>query len=154
MPKVTRDFAVPEKGIGRKDYSINVETSVEPMIRSWEEQYTHCQEWVDVEAGESNTENIVLPTDYVYILYDFTLSTLANTLIGLEAHAVGADEIVAPIFEDTKYQRIYHPIPRGFPFFHIIRIVVKNLGDETLDSLVLSLAGIKTAESAYYLTVD
>ena len=34
MPEVVRNFTVPEKGIGRKDYSVNVETSVEALIRS------------------------------------------------------------------------------------------------------------------------
>ena len=34
MSEVVRNFTVPEKGIGRKDYSRNVETSVEPIIRS------------------------------------------------------------------------------------------------------------------------
>lgn len=139
-------------GTGRVDYSQNVEYSTEPVIRSWESQYTYFNEFLNVAAGASATLNIDIETDYLTILYDFYLSTPNNVMIGLNCYAVGTDGTAAPIFRDRRFTNIYHPIPQGFPFFHTIRIIYYNYSEIELDYLYLSMFGITTAEKEYYLT--
>ena len=82
MPIVVKTVTVPALGVGRKDYSTNVEMSVEPLIRSWQEEYQFYDTFV-VPAGYSVTREIDIPTQTVVMMYDVYLSTTLNALLHL-----------------------------------------------------------------------
>ncbi|GAH04933.1 unnamed protein product [marine sediment metagenome] len=78
-----KTFAVVPTGVGRPDYSQNVEKSVEPQIRSWQQEYQHFEE-IDVPAGESITTEIPITAQTVVIVYDFYLSAPRNVLLHMK----------------------------------------------------------------------
>ncbi|GAI51507.1 unnamed protein product, partial [marine sediment metagenome] len=102
-------------GTGRKDYSENVEYSVEPVIRGPQTQYNYYLEIPNVAAGGSATVDIDITADTVVILYDFYLTATADVMLDFNIFAL-SNGVAATIFRDRGFQRIYHPIPQGFPF--------------------------------------
>lgn len=145
-------MAVQSWGTGRKDYSENVEYSVEPVIRGPQTQYTYYEEFLNVAAGASSTVDIDITADTVVILYDFYLSSIANVLLDFNIFAIGTDGSVATVFRDRGFQSIYHPIPSGFPFFNTYRLGYTN-NSEILIDLIFTVAGLYTSEDEYYLTI-
>lgn len=143
---------VAARGTGRKDYSQNIEFIVEPLIRSYQQQYTYYDEYDDVAPGSSAIVDIPITTGTVAFVYDFRLATFAKILIGLTIQAVGTDGVVAHVAYARGYTNLYHNIPAGFPFFNIIRATYYNLSDKTAD-LVLSMSGMYTSEKEYHLTL-
>lgn len=151
MAEVERTVSLTPVGVGRKDYSANVEYAVEPVIRSYENMYKHYQAY-PVPAGESFTAEIEIPGKTVALLYDFVLTCPRNVLISLDVDAVDPEGAIGPIFRKSSYQTVIHHIAKGFPVFRAIRATMTNHSSFDLN-LALSIAGIYTSEETYHLAI-
>ena len=150
--KETR-FTVSTTGVGRKDYSLDVEFSVEPIVRSYQSSYVYDEVYA-LTGGQTRTIDIPVSTGYVRLLYDFLLSCPANVLLGFIVQSVEADGTVNNIFEKVGYQRIEHRHDRGAPIFNMIRVTITNYSDLDLTSVALNLTGISMTTDQYYLEVS
>lgn len=145
-------FVAPARGVGRKDYSRAIEHSVEPVIRSYQGVYNNWQ-LISVDAGDETEVDIAIPGGFVAIVYDCFASAPVSSLLGLTVYAV-SDLIAGLVIAKTKYGSVAAHIPKGFPFFEIIRVVVHNYGDKDLTDLVnIGAVGIYTSEQEYYLRI-
>jgi hypothetical protein len=153
VPKIAKTTTVEPEGVGRKDYSTNVEYAVSPLIRSWQSPYNY-QETIHVPAGATVTKEIDLTTGTVVILYDFSISSLRKVLLQLfvDAYGAGPPPFWRIIFTKTGYQKVTIVAASGFPFFTKYRVRIRNYGVFDLDT-PLNVAGIETAETEYYLKV-
>jgi hypothetical protein len=149
---VERTEPITPTGVGRKDYSEMVEQSVEPLIRSYQEEFHAVLTILNVPPGGTITVDVPITSKYVAILYNFNVAVYRNVLIGLVVSAVAVDGTVAPVITENKYQRIKATLARGFPFFRTIRVAVSNYGDVALD-FDFHCNGIYTSEEEYYLTI-
>lgn len=141
-------FTVVPTGVGRKDYSEQVEYSVEPVVRSYQNAYTHDEVYT-VPAGTTRTIDVAIPSNTVVLLYDFFASIFSNRLIGFEVRAVDvAGGLANPIFSKAEYQCVEHHHSRGAPVFLIIRIILTNYCPVNLD-ISVSLAGVYTSVEEY-----
>ncbi len=153
MVQVSRTtFTVTPEGVGRPDYSINVEYSVEPTIRSYQRPYYDVQEIEDWLPGEARTINIRIPTKSVVIATDFCVSVPANILIQLEVYAV-QEALVGLVVNKRGYGNVSQSLVKGFPFFETIRFVVTNNSNLTLDGFFY-VVGFYTSETEYYLEIE
>lgn len=135
-------------GVGRKDYSQNIEYAVEPQIRSWQSEYKHFED-VDVPAGGSVTNEIDIEERTVVMIYDFYLSTPSNSMLRLRVEfftAIGTWELMT---DKTHLQTVEIHYARGFPLFDKYRITVTNYGASDL-TCPFSAHGIVTGEEEYY----
>lgn len=144
---VQRTFSVPGLAAGRRDYGAAIESAVEPMIRSYEDEY-HYFEVIDVGAGGSVQREISLTADTVVIVYDFLLSCPVHQRIELVF-----EFYVAPAYTELMRKSglglVEIHLAKGFPLFDKYRLTINNLGAVNV-SLPLSVHGIVTAEDQYY----
>jgi len=145
-------FSVAVTGVGRKDYSQEVQFSVEPVIRSYQHPYVFDEVYA-LNAGETRTIDVAIPSDTVVLLYDFLCSCPANVLLGFEVLAIDQDGTVGSIFGKSGYQKVGHHHSRGAPVFRTIRIILTNYSDLALSSVAVSLHGVYTSEQQYYMRV-
>jgi len=141
-------FTVTPVGVGRKDYSQNVELAVEPQIRSWMEEYKEFQE-IDVAAGASVQREIEIEAETVVVAYDFYLSAPRNVLLHLKVEFLTAEGTWALLIEKSGYQTVPIHYARGFPLFDRYRITVTNYGELDVTAR-FSAHGTVTAEEVYY----
>lgn len=146
MPVTT--FAVPVKGVGRKDYSEANEYFVEPVISSWQSVYLYSQR-ITVPAGGSVVTDVAVGADKVVLLYDFFASIPANFLIGLKVEYVYPDGTAEEVMNETAYQKVVKHISKGIPFFSTIRFTLDNYGDVDED-FRLGCSGLYTSLKEYY----
>ena len=146
------NFAVAATGVGRKDYSQQVEQSVEPIVRSYQNAYVH-DEVYSVLAGQTRIIDVQIPSDTVVLLYDFLASTLSNRLIGFGVSAIDAvGGLVNPIFLKSGYQAVPHHHSRGAPVFMTIRLTLTNYCTIDID-ISVTLAGVYTGVQEYHQQV-
>jgi len=144
-----KTFAVVPTGVGRPDYSQNVEMSVEPQIRSWQEEYKHFEE-IDVPAnGVPITTGIEITVRTVLIVYNFFLSAPRNVLLHMNLEFLAADGTWGTIIEKSGYQTVPVHYTRGFPLFRRYRVTITNYGDVAV-TCRFSAHGIVTEENIYY----
>lgn len=149
MAKIRQQtFTVVATGIGRKDYSQQVEVSVEPIIRSYQDSYV-LDEVYTVDASSSRTIDITIPTDTVVLLYDFLASLTANRLLGFQVLALDSAGVASSIFSKRGYQKVEHHHSRGAPVFLQVRIILTNHCDEDV-TVYVTLVGIITGVEEYY----
>jgi len=141
-------FTVPAKGVGRADYSTGIEFAVEPTIRSYQQVYSHW-ETVTVPAGADLVTDIDILGGYVAIVYDFFVTAPVLSLLSLAVDAV-SDGIPSGVIVKSGYGSIAEHLPKGFPFFEVIRFTVHNFSDADLE-VNIGAVGIYTAETQYYL---
>jgi len=145
-------FTVTPTGVGRKDYSLQAEYSVEPIVRSYQNPYV-LDEIYSVLANSSRTIDVAIPADTVVLLYDFLASVPRNCLLGFEVDAIDvAGGLANAIFSKAEYQRVEHHHSRGAPVFLTIRIILTNYCSFAVDVSV-SLAGVYTGVQEYYQRV-
>lgn len=149
---VEKTYAVTPTGVGRKDYSINVERSTESVIRSWQATYFHPEILMAMAAGEARTVNITIPSDYVILLYDVRLVTEINVLIELEIQEQDVLGVWSPLYRQMGYARIIDHITQGFPVFRDYRIIATNHSTLVIDE-VFTVSGIETTRQEYELVV-
>ena len=143
-----KTFTVVPTGVGRPDYSQNVEKSVEPQIRSWQQEYQHF-EAINVAAGETVTTEILITAQTVVIVYDFYLSAPRNVLLHMKLEFLTADGTWALLIEDSGYQVIPIHYARGFPLFRKYRVEITNYGELDV-TCRFSAHGTETEENIYY----
>jgi len=149
MVQISRKtFTVTPTGVGRPDYSQNVELSVEPEIRSWQEEYQHFEE-IAVAAGTSVTTEIPITAQTVVIVYDFFLSVPRNVLLHMDLEFYTAAGAWATIIEDSGYQNVPIHYSRGFPLFRKYRVTITNYGEVAVRCR-FSAHGTVTEENIYY----
>lgn len=145
-----RTFAVAPSGVGRRDYSTGIESSVEPVIGSYQEVYSEWQT-VTVPAGNDLVTDIAIAGGYVAIVYDFFASAPLLALLGMTVEAVSG-ATVGTVLSKQGYGTIVEHLAKGFPFFETLRITIHNFHTEALD-VNIGVVGISTNEEHYYLTV-
>ncbi len=143
---------VEARGTGRKDYSMNIEYIVEPVIRSYQQLYKYFSEYIDFPPLTDITVDVDIPLDSVVFVYDFRLCTFAHVLTGLKVQAIGTDGTIADVTYGAGYTSVYQNIPAGFPFFKTIRLILSNYSDKIID-VDVSMNGMYTAEKEYYLRI-
>ena len=149
MVQIKREtFTVTPTGVGRRDFSQNVELAVEPQIRSWQEEYQHFEE-IDVEAGDSVTTVIEITAQTVVLVYDFYLSAPRNVLLHMKLEFLTAAGTWALLIEDSGYQIIPINYARGFPLFRRYRVEITNYSEEDV-TCRFSAHGTETEENIYY----
>lgn len=152
MVKIVSTTAITPVGIGRVDYSVNIERMVEGVIRSWQQIWKYYEEFL-VPAGGSITRDIVINSANVVLIYDLNLVAFANTLIELELQEQSPTGVWTTIYVQLGYQKIINHITKGFPFFRNYRAIVTNHGISPV-LLILSNIGMETSKQEYYLMVS
>jgi len=152
MPETERSsFTVTPTGVGRKDYSQDVQVSVEPIIRSYQNKYNSGLIEIDVPANGSEQQEIEFETGYVYILYDFFLSIPSNRLVRMIVHFYTAEDTWWPVVNQYGYQQVKAQLLKGFPMARKYRVTVYNYCPDDQTAL-FSAHGIRTEETKYYGT--
>lgn len=136
-------------GIGRKDYSVNVEYSVQPLIRSWQDKYSYSN-LIPVAAGAEVITVIPIPAADLYILYDLNISAEKNVLLRLQVDEWDPVTLawIDAVFVKSGYQRVDLQIPDGFIFGDQYRVRVKNYSAFNL-TIPLDISGIKASKANY-----
>lgn len=149
MVQVSRiTFAVTPEGVGRPDYSMNIEMSVEPQIRSYQTEYKHFEE-IAVAAGATVQTEINITEQTVVMIYDFWLSTPSNAMLHLKVEFYSAAGTWEEMADKSSLQTVEIHYTRGFPLFDKYRINVTNYGDNPITAL-FSAHGVVTDEEIYY----
>lgn len=150
MAKIRQQtFAVTPTGIGRKDYSQQIEQSVEPIVRSYQQSYILDEVYV-VDALSTRTIDVDIPLDTVVLLYDFLASQVdAADVLGLQVYAIDTTGVASSIFSKFGVQQVEHHHSRGAPVFQQIRIVLTNPTGASM-TVYLTIAGIQTSVEEYH----
>lgn len=109
----------PSLGVGRKDYSQGVEESVEPLISSYQDEYSDWGAFT-VPAGADLTINFTMPAGKVVIGYDFFCQFYCNTLMSLRISAYRLHPMPPGyyvVFSTQKYGSIEKHITKGVVFY-------------------------------------
>jgi hypothetical protein len=145
-------FTVPAVGVGRADYSVATEKSVEPVISSWQSVYLY-REVVTVPAGGNVVMNVAIELDQVVLVYDFFTSIPANRLIRLLVEDIDAEGIAYTVIDEAAYQTVTKHLLKGYPFLNTIRFTTYNYGDVDEDFRI-GCAGLYTSLEEYYIRVS
>ena len=149
---VIKSKALVATGVGRKDYSQNVEFAVEPQIRSWQSEYRRYMD-LEVPAGGTIVTEIDIVEKTVVMLYDVYLSAPLNSMLRIKLDFFSTTGTWEQITDKTDLQTVEIHYARGFPLFDKYRITVTNYGTTDLTgdhTASFSAHGIVTAEEEYY----
>lgn len=161
-------------GTGRPDYSKNVETSVQPVIRSWESDWLSIDTVEDMAPNSGTAGRLIteaMTTTNIYLIYDILLTCTKNALLRLGLKYYN-DTLSAntTIFEEYGYQNIHYNFSQGYPItpstragsvawtgqgassynYNDLRMELFNESDETID-LFLQISGIIVSADSYNL---
>ena len=122
---VTRTFTVPEKGVGRKDYSATVEESVVPIIRSYQVNAIAMEQF-SLDPGEEKDIDITM----------IFSASAANHFIGHIDITVDANVLLSTIilsaglifFTEYGYQKVLINIPQTLGLSEVT-LRITNYGD-------------------------
>lgn len=153
MAKIRQQvFTVTATGVGRKDYSQQVESSVEPIVRSYQDSYV-LDEVYAVGALAARTIDVSIPVNTVILLYDFVASQVtAANMMGLQVLALDSAGLASSVFSKFGQQHIEHHHSRGAPVFQRIRIILTNLAAAPV-TMYVTLTGILTSDEEYHQRV-
>ena len=146
----TETFTVTPTGVGRRDYSQDVQFSVEPTIRSYQLPYTFQEAYI-LNAGQTRTIDINVPAGQVVMLYDMLMCCPANVLLSFEVQTIDTDGVVNSVFHKAGYQKVDHHLPRGVPVFSAIRLIMTNNSTLNLTDVQVSLAGQQMSQEEYFM---
>ncbi len=154
MVVIEQTFAVTPLGIGRRDYSQNVEVSVEPVIRSWETAYTYSVQAM-LNPGVTVLDLQTRPVDRVWMLYDFFVSVPANVLLQLDAIAVPITGPEAAFLQEYDYQNIEKHLSRGMPIGKFLSGYRLEITNHSLGALlgVYTVHGVDMDLTRYQLSL-
>ena len=152
MPGV-KTFAFESRGVGRKDYSMATEKTVEPVITSWQSLYVYSASTAPVPAGASITIDVAVPLAQVVLLYDVFVSVTSNHLIRLVLQSIDSLGIIITDVDLTEYQKITKHFLKGDPFFKTIRFILYNYGDVVEEDFVFGCSGLYTSLEEFYMTL-
>lgn len=142
----------PSLGIGRKDYSQAIEASVEPLISSYQEEYSDW-DYVFVPAGADVTKDFIIASDKVVLAHDFWGQIAQHTLLGLQVFAfrlLPLPPVLRLVLVTNDYGPIEEHITKGVPFYQEqVRMIFHNYAAEDL-WVYAGFAGIVTDASQYF----
>ncbi len=144
-----KSFTVVPTGIGRRDFSQNIEQSVEPLIESWQEDYLYNVA-LGVPAFSAATHEIDITEKTVVMIYDLFLSVALNALLVLHVEAY-VDGVWTHMAYMESYQTVKIHLSRGFPIFDKYRITITNYSTTLALTCFFSSHGIVTDEDFYYM---
>jgi len=107
-------------GIGRKDYSQGIESSVVPTIISHQSKAYYTKDFT-ISANDSTT--ISETFDSAHFIFNIYISVDANVLISVVISSEGVE-----LFRDSGYQKIVKTISSSFPV-DSIDITITNHSD-------------------------
>lgn len=142
--------SIPSIGVGKSDYSTSIESAVEPITRSYQEDFHHTESILALAAGDTETIDVPLKSGYVTMLYDFEISANDNKFISFVISEVN-NGIATAILTKGGYQKVTVALSKGFPFFGTVRVVVSNDSLGALD-IDFHCHGITLPETEYYLS--
>lgn len=141
-------MSVPIWGVGRPDYSQNVEFATEPITRSAETPYTYNFSST-IGAGSSTIANVSVGSNVVF-LYDFKASCDANVLMQMQIRSVASDGTTTVVSSEQGYQNCEYHSTKGYPFGNVVRVTLINRGPNA-QNFEFYMAGLYTDETRYYL---
>lgn len=153
IPAKLEQSIVIATGVGRADYSVGIEMTVEPVITSYQSAYLY-RDAVVVPAGGSLVKEVSVPLDQVVLLYDFYATIPANRLIRMVVEAVASDETSTEVVNKAAYQTVEAHLSKGYPFFHIIRFTLYSYGDVDEDYMRIGCAGLYTSVQEFFIMVS
>ena len=143
-----KSFTVVPTGIGRRDFSQNVEQSVEPLVESWQSDYLYNVALL-LPGFSASIHEIDITEETVVMIYDLFLSVALNVLLILHVEAY-VDGVWTHMAYMESYQTVKIHLSRGFPLFDKYRITITNYGTETLVCF-FSSHGIVTGDDFYHM---
>lgn len=142
-------FTTISEGIGRADYSANVEQSVEPIILSWQNEYRYYEVLPLILPGATLQREITLDRNVVAILYDFFLSDINNQDYSVLLELWTAAGAYSEFGSKTAPQTVEFHFAKGVPNFTKYRITIANRG--LLGATpTLSIHGMWTEQTTWY----
>lgn len=137
-------------GVGRVDYSQDVQKSVEPITQSWQRTYKDYAAFA-LNVGDSATFVINIASGFELLLYDFYLSCEPASDIQLDVlyynTLIGAYQ---GMLTKSANQHVDAHFEKGFPFIGSYQVVATNLGLAPIDCFYSAL-GIETLRSQIVL---
>lgn len=133
-----RTFSVASTGVGRTDYSQDVQKSVEPITFSWQETYAHAQAFA-LNVGETATFDVSIPQLYQLSLYNFYLSCYPVSDIRLVVqHFVESTLSLGLATWDNSFSKTGNgfvdvTLEKGQKFIGSYRVIADNLGLAPID---------------------
>lgn len=142
----TLTFTVTATGVGRTDYSQDVQKTVEPVAYNWQETYSDYQAF-SLNVGESATIEIPIALLHKILLYEYYLSCYPASNLLLQVDYFDATTgLWSNLIAKTANQHVDVRFERGFPFTTKYRIIATNLGVGAIDCYY-SAHGILTLTS-------
>ncbi|MBU1037379.1 hypothetical protein KKF32_05175 [Patescibacteria group bacterium] len=147
---VEKAWVVTARGIGRVDYSKQIEHSVEPTTRSYQGDYNYW-EAVTLTAEDDTEVEISVTTGKVDIIYDYYVTTPTSVLLDLHVETIN-DSTPGSVVHKFGYGTIHAYLPKGFAFLQTIKLTIHNYGDEDISGYI-GIAGVEVDEDQYYMTL-
>jgi hypothetical protein len=140
-----QNFLVSPTGVGRLDYSQDIQKSVEPVVHSWQETYEDLFTF-PLLPGATNTVTVNIDAAYMLLLYEFYLSCYPASDIYLEIDGFPSFPpiVLYTALSKIGYQYIDIKLEKGIDLRDRYQPVVTNLGVNPIDCYY-SAHGIKTA---------
>lgn len=143
-------YSVAVAGIGRADYSKNIEQSVEPLIRSYQSGY-HYNNLVPIGAGVEQIIEVPITSGFVELIYDIYVTNPNNVLVGVIMEFYTAAGTWAFFVAKQAMMTVDIHMAKGFSVFGKYRFRILNTGAAA--DFNISVHGIQTAETQYFGSV-
>jgi len=140
MARVIKTESIEALGMGRPDYTEDVEIQPIPVVRGYQEPARYEYEFDNIPAS-GEVEHTTDEFDYAHFIFDVMLSATANVLLEMEIYAMPENVI---IFSGMGYQKIARRITGSFPADQI-KIIVRNKGDADVSAIYWH-SGVKGVE--------
>lgn len=146
-------FPTTTVGIGRKDFSQSVEQAVEPLVRSYQNDFHFQANILAVDPGETRFQDVPIPVRNIIFVYEWYASVPDNlTVIGLDIYTVDAAGADVYLVGSIGLQGVEIHISKGLTFLNLMKVAVTNNGGAPQD-FNFHCHGVYTSEEQYYLTV-
>lgn len=147
MPQVESTKAITAKGVGRTDYSTNIEASVEPIIRSYQNSYKYINTYAII-PGATETVEVIFDPNHVLLLYDFVASCQKNVLLDFCVSVGNSEGVLEDVFDKYGYQKVEQHQARGAVTFVKWNATIKNMSALPI-TVVLNIVGIWLTKQQY-----
>lgn len=132
-----RTFSVASTGVGRTDYSQDVQKSVEPITFNWQETYREFQTFT-LNVGETATFDVHTPSLYQIILYNLYLSCVPVSAILLDVQNLATSFTLGTTFLSSFITKTGNGfvdvlLEKGQLVTELYRVNATNLGLAPID---------------------
>lgn len=140
-------YPISTVGVGKADYSSNIEQSVEPLIRSYQSEYDYINT-VTIGPGATQTIEVTLPANVVCLIYDIYVTNPNNVLVDVLMEFLAATGGWFWFAAKQAMMTVEIHFTKGWPLFNKYRFNITNTGAAA--DFIFSAHGIQTAETEYY----